>query len=163
MDEKIKRWMLIALILVSTVGCDQATKAMARTHLLGDPIHSFMADTFRLQYSENSGAFLNLGAYLPAMARYWIFTLLIGAFLAGALVYLLRKNDTDWPTLTAYSLILAGGIGNLIDRILFNGHVTDFMNIGIGSLRTGIFNVADVAITAGAAILVWSNIKKRSQ
>lgn len=49
----------------------------------------------------------------------------------------------------AYSLVFAGGIGNIIDRILHDRHVTDFMNLGIQNFRTGIFNVADVCITAG--------------
>ena len=51
--------------------------------------------------------------------------------------------------------ILAGGIGNLIDRILNNGLVTDFINVGIGPLRTGIFNVADIAFTCGAIAAVF--------
>jgi signal peptidase II len=51
--------------------------------------------------------------------------------------------------------ILAGGLGNLIDRVTNHGQVTDFLNLGIGSLRTGIFNVADVAITGGALLLAW--------
>jgi signal peptidase II len=48
------------------------------------------------------------------------------------------------------ALLFSGGIGNIIDRILFDRHVTDFLNIGLGTLRTGIFNVADICVTAGA-------------
>ena len=60
------------------------------------------------------------------------------------------------------SLIFAGGVGNIIDRGLFDRHVPDFMDIGIHQLRTGIFNVADVCITVGALGLVLvSGIKKR--
>jgi len=60
------------------------------------------------------------------------------------------------------ALIFAGGVGNIIDRVLFDRHVPDFMNIGIHQLRTGIFKVADVYITAGALDLVLlSCIKKR--
>ena len=50
----------------------------------------------------------------------------------------------------SFVFILYGGIGNLIDRICNNGLVTDFINFGIGPIRTGIFNVADMAITSGA-------------
>lgn len=50
----------------------------------------------------------------------------------------------------AWSLVLAGGLGNLLDRLIYDGRVIDFMNLGIGSLRTGIFNVADVCITIGS-------------
>jgi signal peptidase II len=51
--------------------------------------------------------------------------------------------------------ILAGGIGNMIDRVTNAGKVTDFMNLGLGPVRTGIFNVADMAITGGAMLLAW--------
>lgn len=48
------------------------------------------------------------------------------------------------------ALLFSGGIGNIIDRILFDRHVTDFMNLGFLNIRTGIFNVADICVTAGA-------------
>ena len=50
-------------------------------------------------------------------------------------------------------MFLAGGLSNLVDRIAM-GSVIDFLNIGIGPIRTGIFNVADVAIMAGIALLL---------
>lgn len=55
------------------------------------------------------------------------------------------------------SHIIGGGIGNLIDRIFNSGAVIDFMNIGINDLRTGIFNIADVAITAGIVMLIFAS------
>jgi signal peptidase II len=159
----LKRWMLVVVILISCVGCDQATKAIARTYLSVSPFHSYLGDIFRLQYSENPGAFLSLGSSLPPAVRFWIFTLLIGAFLAGMLLYLLRKDNLDWTAVTGYSLIVAGGLGNLIDRALFNGVVTDFLNIGIGGLRTGIFNIADVAIMVGAGMVIYQAFIARKQ
>jgi len=54
--------------------------------------------------------------------------------------------------IVALSLVVGGGIGNLIDRIFNQCCVVDFMNLGIGSLQTGIFNVADVVITFG---VIW--------
>ena len=53
------------------------------------------------------------------------------------------------------SLLVAGGVGNLIDRMVNHGAVIDFMNIGFGRLRSGIFNVADMAIMAGAGVLLF--------
>ena len=52
----------------------------------------------------------------------------------------------------ALSLVCGGGLGNLIDRIRFDGHVTDFLNVGVGSVRTGIFNVADMALMVGMVL-----------
>ncbi|NOU23715.1 MAG: signal peptidase II, partial [Methyloglobulus sp.] len=60
----------------------------------------------------------------------------------------------------AYSLLLAGGAGNLIDRVMC-GYVVDFMNIGVGSLRTGIFNVADIAVSVGVLILIADSLYGR--
>jgi signal peptidase II len=54
----------------------------------------------------------------------------------------------------AWSLVLSGGVGNLLDRVLHDGRVIDFMNLGRGNLRTGIFNVADMCITFGVLLLI---------
>jgi signal peptidase II len=72
-------------------------------------------------------------------------------------VYVIKQRDRmGFAKLASFSLIISGGLGNIIDRILFDRHVTDFMNIGINNLRTGIFNFADVFITAGAIALLLS-------
>lgn len=54
--------------------------------------------------------------------------------------------------------MLSGGLGNLLDRIMNDGRVIDFMNLGIGPLRTGIFNVADVCITIGVVLLIFQTV-----
>jgi signal peptidase II len=61
---------------------------------------------------------------------------------------------TGWP-LVGLSLVWAGGASNWVDRMA-RGSVVDFLNVGFGALRTGIFNVADVAIMLGACILVFT-------
>lgn len=63
----------------------------------------------------------------------------------------------------ALSLIASGGIGNWIDRLTNDGRVTDFLNVGIGNLRTGVFNVADMVLMAGVALyLLDASIRSRS-
>jgi signal peptidase II len=52
------------------------------------------------------------------------------------------------------ALVAGGGLGNLVDRFRLRGYVIDFMNLGLGPVRTGVFNVADVAIVAGVILLV---------
>ncbi len=54
-----------------------------------------------------------------------------------------------------FTLILSGGIGNLIDRVTNSGLVTDFINLGVGPVRTGVFNVADIAITCGGGVMIY--------
>jgi len=60
-----------------------------------------------------------------------------------------------------FAFIAGGGISNIYDRMFNNGHVIDFMNAGIGPVRTGIFNVADMAITGGIIVMLfWVFTKK---
>jgi signal peptidase II len=122
--------------------------------LQGRATVSYLGDTLRLQYAENPGGFLSLGASLPHKWATVAFTV-GGAVLVGAtLLYAILAANPDWFQLVALSLVGGGGISNLIDRVLYQGRVTDFLNMGVGSIRTGIFNVADVALMVGVALFV---------
>ena len=159
-NKRLQKILLITIVLLLSVGCDQVTKVVAREQLAAVPPTSYAGDIFRLHYSENPGAFLSLGAVLPETVRFWIFSIGSGAILLGLFIYTLISAETRlWPTL-AYSLVVGGGIGNLIDRFLNNGAVVDFMNIGLGNLRTGIFNGADVAITSGVILLLVLGLRR---
>ncbi|MBK9949803.1 MAG: signal peptidase II [Nitrospira sp.] len=76
------------------------------------------------------------------------------------MVVVLFVQPMSLDTVVAWSLVLSGGLGNLVDRIINDGRVIDFMNIGIGSLRAGIFNVADVYITVGVVVLVFQSLQR---
>jgi signal peptidase II len=148
------------VLVLTTIGCDHATKQLANRTLKDGPSHSYLADTLRLDYAENTGAFLSLGEELPDCGRTWILaggSLLCLAVVAVAMV---KYRWTGWARVGAI-LFIAGGVSNLIDRILW-GYVIDFMNIGIGSLRTGIFNVADVALMAGLVLIVFGDRDTRT-
>jgi len=144
---------LIAILLFACVGCDQVSKGIVREHLALGESHSFLADTFRLTHTENPGAFLSIGASLPEGARIAVFRVGVSILVLGLLGYALLARLTTWGVI-GFSLLAASGIGNLIDRMMFDGHVTDFLNVGIGSLRTGIFNTADVVGLVGFAFLI---------
>lgn len=152
----LSRWLLVMLVLVGCVGCDQMTKAAAREYLPGSGVHSYLGDTFRLQYAQNPGGFLSLGESLPPAIRFDGFTVAVGAFVAGLLGWALLSKRLSWPPRLALTAIGAGGLGNLIDRLRFDGAVTDFLNLGIGSLRTGIFNLADAILMLGVILLFLS-------
>ena len=153
---KLGRMAIVAFVLLGSVGCDQVTKVAARQHLAGRGTLSYLGDTVRLTFIENHGAFLGLGSSLPAYVRTLIFTGIVAAILLGFLVWVLRASVMSRVMVVASSLVIGGGIGNLIDRLAFDGGVTDFMNLGIGALRTGIFNVADVWIMAGVFLIALS-------
>jgi signal peptidase II len=119
---------------------------------MGAPTQSYFAGTVQLEYAENTGAFLSLGSELPEWARTTL--LRVGVALALAtLVLIALKHQWSGVALAGASLTFAGGVSNLLDRIL-RGSVVDFMSIGVGSIRTGIFNVADIAIIVGGVLLV---------
>ena len=140
-------------LLVLALGLDRWTKVLAQQHLKGTPRQSFLADTVRLDYAENRGAFLSLGASLSEGARMAIFSWAVGLLLLGLTVAVYVRRDLSPRARLALAAVASGGLGNLYDRVFENGVVTDFMNLGIGPLRTGIFNVADIAIVVGVALL----------
>lgn len=149
----LARWTVLAMVLVSCIGCDQVTKQLAVAQLKGQPARTYWGGTVRLEYAENPGAFLGLGGQLPPAAR-WVMTVVCNGIMTAVIFMLLvARRQVSLATFAAAALLLAGAVGNLIDRMRCDGLVIDFLNLGVGPLRTGIFNVADVAITAGAICL----------
>jgi signal peptidase II len=156
-----RNWTVLLLLVVvaATIGCDRMTKHVATTTLSGSPGRSFLGNTLRLEYAENTGAFLGLGANWPRDLRVGVFTI------GNALLLLLVVGvgfSRAWsrPGLIGLALLFAGGASNLVDRAL-RGSVVDFMNVGLGPLRTGIFNVADVAILVGVSLVLLASHRSR--
>jgi len=151
------RKLALVALLVSMVGCDRVTKHFASSTLANTPPQSFLADTFRLEYSENTGGFLSLGADWPPAVRTAVFTVGTSLILLATIIGVMRTG-LNGAGLVALCLVAAGGMSNIADRIA-RGSVVDFLNVGIGPLRTGIFNVADMALMAGTAILILSQVR----
>ena len=154
-----RRGVLLCLLLAGTAGCDRVTKHLAVTTLAGMPERSYFGDTVRLDYHENAGGFMSAGANWPPAVRVAVFQGANATFLLGAIFMAARFK---WSRLAAVGLVLfvAGGLSNLVDRIAL-GSVIDFLNIGIGHVRTGIFNVADVAIMLGMVLLLADRYRTR--
>lgn len=151
-----RRLALILLLTLLCIGCDQGSKLLAGQYLSQQGMQSYFYDTLRLGYVENHGAFLSLGGSLPEEQRFWLFSVMVTLLLLGLLVYMLVGREMDTFSLAGWSLVLAGGGSNLYDRMMNNGAVVDFMNVGLGGLRTGVFNVADMAILLGVIIVLWA-------
>lgn len=160
----MRRLSVFFSVFVAQLVLDQWTKQLATAHLKNAAWQSWLGDTFRLQYATNDGAFLSLGSQLPPTARYWVLTIGVGALLLGLCWYALTNKKIDLVQVGAYSLIASGGFSNWVDRARFDGSVVDFMNMGLGQyVRTGVFNVADLAILAGIGVLFvqsWREEKK---
>ena len=149
------RILLLLGLLVVLVGCDQATKKYAMDHLRGQEEQVYLNGFFRIKYAENPGAFLSLFAGLPPAARFWILTVGNGIVLGAFAFFLVFGRHPDRWFFTGLALVVVGGVGNLIDRIRLGGRVIDFLIIGRElPLQTGVFNVADVAITVGFLMLI---------
>lgn len=152
-----RRFRLLVLcgLLVALVGCDQATKKYAYDNWQDAPEQSYLNGYFRIKYAENPGAFLSLFAGLSPQVRFWILTVGNGVVLAGFGYFLVAGRHPDKWFFTGLSLVVVGGVGNLIDRIRLGGRVIDFLILGKNvPLQTGVFNVADMAITAGFLMLI---------
>ncbi|MBS2027740.1 MAG: signal peptidase II [Deltaproteobacteria bacterium] len=151
---RFERLLILSLLLLGTIACDQSTKRVAQIALEPGHVTHYLGDTVRLQLAENPGAFLSLGAMLSVHARFAVFTVGVSIVLLGMLAWAVTTRRITRLQLVGCALIVGGGASNLADRVFAHGRVVDFMNLGVGGLRTGIFNVADVAIMIGVAALV---------
>ncbi|MDB4327501.1 signal peptidase II [bacterium] len=152
----LKRIQMISVICLMIIGIDQGTKWYASEYLPKFEMTSYWSDIIRIGYAENTGAFLGLGSGMSDSAKFWIFVCAVGLILSSLLIYILRTKTQTAYGLSSLMLIFSGGISNFFDRAVNNGAVIDFLNIGIGSLRTGIFNVADMAIMLGVFLLLFA-------
>lgn len=160
--KKTTRIILFCICCLAFIGCDRVTKDLAKEHLRDKATKTYLNDTVRLQYVENTGAALSLGEDLPKQVSFWLLSILPLIILSGLFFYTLKNLDQMSPMkVFSIALVFSGGIGNIIDRILYDRHVADFLNVGIGSIRTGIFNVADICVTAGViGLLLFFNDKQ---
>lgn len=150
-------WFAIILVVV-----DQLTKYWVNQALvLGEPVAIMPYLNFTLVY--NYGAAFSFLADMGGWQR-WFFSGLAIAVGGGLLVWLAKLPKLWSAEVVGINLILSGAIGNLIDRIAA-GRVTDFIDFYIGNWHYATFNIADIAITLGAGLLLLSEfwLKPRQQ
>ena len=160
--DRIGRLAVAAALAVLLVAADQWTKVVAERELAGRGARRLAGEFAILVFTWNSGAFLSLGSGLSPVPRR-ILLLLVPALILAVLGYILvkraRARGITATELAAAALLVAGGVGNLIDRAVF-GAVRDFLNFGIGPLRTGIMNLADLYILGALVILIVSTARE---
>lgn len=141
-------WPLFALVLLT----DCATKRAAELHLVPAHVpHDFIGEIVRLTLAYNPGAAMSLS--LGAHSRIGFSLLALGALVVMACLYR-RTAPGDRDAAAGLALIAAGALGNLIDRLRSPRGVVDFIDVGVGGWRFWTFNIADMAITLGAIVLV---------
>ena len=150
---KVFRWLSLSAIVI---GLDQLTKSWITSGFqLGDSIT--ITSFFNLVLAYNTGAAFSFLADAGGWQR--VFFIAIAAVASIVIVYLLLKPQNDTLMNAALALILGGAIGNVIDRVLL-GHVVDFIQVHGAGYYFPAFNVADSAITVGAALLIWDSFRK---
>lgn len=121
-------------------------------------------DYFELIWVENKGAFLGMGSDMNPTLKLILLLILPTIVLGYVIYYIIKNKELDRMSLIAFCCIVGGGVANVFDRIV-HGQVTDFFFIRItDTIKTGIFNVADVSVTTGMLILLFSGLfsKKKS-
>ena len=141
-------------VAVLVVLVDLVTKLMAAYALAprGFP-HRVVGDTLRLTLVYNPGA--AFGLHVDPYSR-WVFLVLTVGVLRVLWSLYRRTRDRDNTRTLALALVCAGAVGNAIDRLRSPDGVVDFIDVGFGTTRWPTFNVADVAVTGGAALLAWT-------
>jgi len=155
-----RKLLLFVVLLASVLLADISTKlAIQRMLPLGQQI-DVIGDYVRLTHIQNPGAAfgINLGVYSRP-----VFMALSGVALAALLAMYWFTPVSERIRLAAIALICGGAVGNLIDRIRSVQGVIDFLDVGIGTRRWPVFNVADMAVTTGAIILALSLWKEEQQ
>ena len=148
----LKRWLLVAGVVIVL---DQLSKAVINSHFVfGETLA--VTSFFNLVLAHNTGAAFSFLSDAGGMQR-WLFSII--AIVASVwIVWLLRKHQTQKLFSFALAFILGGALGNLIDRIAY-GYVVDFLDFYWGGYHFAAFNLADSAITCGAALLIWDSFK----
>ena len=158
------RALIIILILAAVVGLDQISKSIVRKKIAEYQVINVIKNKVVLEKVENTGAFLSLGDSVSKPVRIIFLNVIPLVLVLAALGYVFMRPGINKTALSAIIFMVGGGLGNLYDRIA-HGSVTDFIYIDLGGfLHTGVFNVADMFITAGISIiLIQSWFKKKPE
>ncbi len=144
---------LAAIVIAIVLGLDIVTKAWAvRSLTLYEPV-PVLGDVVRLTYTHNPGA--AFGIHVGEHSRVFFLTLSLVALVVLGLIY---RSTPAWDRLRLFALALVAGgaLGNILDRIRYEAGVVDFLDVGIGATRWPVFNVADMAVSTGAVLLLIS-------
>ena len=146
------KWLrLSALVLF----LDQGTKILAEYYLkLHQPVEVFPFMNFTLM--QNHGAAFSFLADAGGWQR-WFFVVLTVVITVFLLRWLRGLRAEQRGLALAIALVIGGAVGNLIDRVQY-GYVIDFLDFYLAGWHWPAFNIADSAITVGAAILIWDSL-----
>jgi signal peptidase II len=157
-----KNILIFFLGVAAVIILDQITKSAITARFIIHESYAVINGFFNLVYVMNPGAAFGFLASASSMFRYIFFTGITIVALVLILYYLIKSKPRSLLIVSSLTLIFAGAVGNLIDRIRF-GAVVDFLDVYIGSAHWPAFNVADSAITVGAILMIWEMIINRKK
>jgi signal peptidase II len=141
------------LVVLPCYVLDQWTKRLVNTRMeIGDAI-TVIPGFFDIVHTRNTGAAFGILQGIPAEYRIWLFGTMTAAACVLLVVFFLKTDSASRLMATVLSLVMAGAIGNLTDRLLY-GEVVDFISLHVGRFRWPTFNMADTWITLGMAGLL---------
>jgi signal peptidase II len=150
----MRKWLSLSAAIVAL---DQATKALvARSFSVHESVE--IMPFFNMVLVYNRGAAFSLLSDATGWQRGFFIAIAIAA--SGWIAWLLRRHAADILFCLALSLVLGGALGNLIDR-LHIGAVLDFLDFHAFGYHWPAFNVADIAISCGAVLLVWDALRPK--
>lgn len=150
----------ITLLVLLNIGCDQISKGVVRKNVSSRDYIQLINDNLILTKIENTGAMLGFGDSLPPILKIILLQVLPSMVLLILLYRILQKSNLNTWLIVAFTFVIGGGIGNLIDRVAY-GSVTDFFQIRLGFFKTGIFNMADVSVTIGVLFILFLSFKTK--
>jgi signal peptidase II len=148
------------VVVLTNYILDRTTKILAFEVLREKGEINVIGNYMTLVYTENGGAFLSLGTTWNPYVKYLIL-LIVPIFICLLLFYFLITQEKYIRKIIIMGTIIGGGLGNLVDRLFNEFKVIDFLNFGIGDMRTGILNVADLSVTFGIIILIITELMAR--
>ncbi|MBE6550920.1 MAG: signal peptidase II [Ruminococcaceae bacterium] len=137
---------MTVLIVIASVLLDQITKYLAVKYVQLQGSMPLIKGVFNFTYHENRGAFL--GSFAD---NRWVFLIASSVAIVAMVIYLLFVKDNHILVKLSLSMLIGGGIGNMIDRVSL-GYVIDFLDFEL--INFPIFNIADSFITVGAGLLI---------
>ena len=135
--KRVLRIFYILILLVSTISCDQITKDIVRKKMEYHTQINLISKYVILTKVENTGAFLGLGNSIPRPLYLLLMIVLPLIAMGYALYFLIKKNTLSNIVIIGISFAIGGGIGNIIDRIIYV------------VFHTGVVNMADISVTIG--------------
>lgn len=148
------RSLKIIFIVFLNIIIDQVCKYLVRNKINDGEIINVINDNIVFIRAENNGAALGLGGDLPSTLKTFYLQILPILVLLYFLKTIIAKTEISKPTVLGLAFAIGGALGNIIDRIAY-GSVTDFIQINIGVIKTGIFNVGDISIVIGVLFVLF--------